>query len=145
MMVMSEMLQQLRVAPSYNANGGPVFGGYCQRNKMEHSIKIPLPPLQPPVRQFRADRVQTPGTLFHMLVGLLDVRRGADFMDNVCLTMQNIETRMPSPEDITRMDLLASIPPDLNPMSMCGICLADELQPVNPSYLSTELGVALLR
>ncbi|GFY03430.1 transposable element Tcb1 transposase [Trichonephila clavipes] len=66
---------------------------------------------------------------------------GAEFLfmdDNVRPHRVNIVDECLQSEDITRMDWPAYAL-DLNPIEkrMCRICLADELQPVNPSHLST--------
>ncbi|GFX07673.1 transposable element Tcb1 transposase [Trichonephila clavipes] len=58
---------------------------------------------------------------------------GAEFLfmdDNVRPHRGNIVDECLQSEDITRMDWPA-YSPDLNPIENCGICLADELQPVN--------------
>ncbi|GFW56424.1 transposable element Tcb1 transposase [Trichonephila clavipes] len=60
---------------------------------------------------------------------------GAEFLfmdDNARPHCANIVDECLQSEDITRMDW-PIYSPDLNPIEhMCGICLADELQPVNP-------------
>ncbi|GBO23095.1 hypothetical protein AVEN_265532-1 [Araneus ventricosus] len=59
---------------------------------------------------------------------------GAEFLfmdDNARPHRANIVDECLQSEDITRMDWPA-YSPVLNPIEHCGICLADELQPVNP-------------
>ncbi|GFX15026.1 transposable element Tcb2 transposase [Trichonephila clavipes] len=72
---------------------------------------------------------------------------GAEFLfmdDNARPHRANIVDECLQSEDITRMDWPA-YSPDLNPIEhVCGIYLADELQPVNPPTSLPELRRALL-
>ncbi|GFX72244.1 transposable element Tcb1 transposase [Trichonephila clavipes] len=64
---------------------------------------------------------------------------GAEFLfmdDNARPHSANIVDECLQSEDITRMDWPA-YSPDLNPIEHEWICLANELQPINPSHLST--------
>ncbi|GFU09543.1 transposable element Tcb1 transposase [Trichonephila clavipes] len=64
---------------------------------------------------------------------------GTEFLfmdDNACPHCETIVDECLQSEDIPRMDWPA-YSPDLNPIEHVGICLADELQPVNPPHLST--------
>ncbi|GFU38948.1 DDE_3 domain-containing protein [Trichonephila clavipes] len=59
---------------------------------------------------------------------------GAEFLfmdDNARPHCANIVDECLQSEDIIRMDCPA-FSPDLNPIEHCGICVADDLQPVNP-------------
>ncbi|GFV24074.1 transposable element Tcb1 transposase [Trichonephila clavipes] len=72
--------------------------------------------------------------ILEQYVRLFRGAKGAEFLfmdDNARRHRANIVDECLKSEDITRIDWPAHSP-DLNSIHMCGICLADELQPINP-------------